>query len=351
MVTTMRSASAYTGSVLLIGWGLAAIACTGANRGVDATGVVAAADVGDHRDGPRVGTDASPSASAGKLAPQIVGDFWQVASSPDLGAYDNRPDQQVVDFAIWQAVDGSWQLWSCIRFTKVGGYTRLFYRWEGQNLTDSSWEPKGIAMMADPALGETPGGLQAPYVIRVGDTWHMFYGDWAHIGHAISTDGKAFTRVIQPDGKTGLFSEGPNTRDPMMFVAPGQYRLYYTTSAGVDFVRTSTDLRAFGPSKIVARGGSAGVDCCSAECPFVAQPVAGGDYFLFRTQRYGADAQTSVYRSPDPFDFGIDDDSRLVGRLPIAAPELIQANGRWYLAALRGDLQGIQIARLEWRTP
>jgi hypothetical protein len=50
------------------------------------------------------------------LVPQIDGDFWQVAGDPDLGKY-TTPKQQPVDFGIWQAVDGTWQLWSCIRGT------------------------------------------------------------------------------------------------------------------------------------------------------------------------------------------------------------------------------------------
>ena len=48
-----------------------------------------------------------------------------------------------MDFAIWQAEDGTWQLWSCIRQTKCGGKTRLFYRWEGKALTDADWTPRG----------------------------------------------------------------------------------------------------------------------------------------------------------------------------------------------------------------
>src|SRR5262249_53113462 len=52
-----------------------------------------------------------------RLRPVVAGNFWQVAASPDLGPYDNRPAQQPVDFAVWQAKDGTWQLWSCIRGT------------------------------------------------------------------------------------------------------------------------------------------------------------------------------------------------------------------------------------------
>src|SRR6185369_17338296 len=114
------------------------------------------------------------------LTPRLVGDWWTVAGDPDLGVLTN-PKQQPVDFGIWQAADGTWQLWSCIRGTKEPGNTRLFHRWEGAKLTDKNWKPMGIAMQADPALGETRGGLQAPYVLRHANKYYMFYGDWANI--------------------------------------------------------------------------------------------------------------------------------------------------------------------------
>jgi hypothetical protein len=59
------------------------------------------------------------------LRPEIDGDWWTVAGDPDLGDW-TRDKQQPVDFAVWQAADGSWQLWSCIRQTGCGGNTRLF---------------------------------------------------------------------------------------------------------------------------------------------------------------------------------------------------------------------------------
>jgi hypothetical protein len=74
-----------------------------------------------------------------------------------------------------------------------------------------------------------------------------------------------------------------------------------------------------------------------------------GEFFLFRTQRYGKDAQTSVYHSRDPFDFGIDNDAEhLVTTLPVAAPEIFQHEGKWFIAALLPSLKGIHVAPLEW---
>ena len=270
--------------------------------------------------------------------------WWTIGSDPDLGPLTD-PKQQPVDFGIWQAADGTWQLWSCIRHTKCGGHTRLFHRWEGQRLTDRDWSPKGIALQADPALGEAPGGLQAPFVIKADGVYHLFYGDWEHICLATSTDGKNFAR------NHALFSEaaGANTRDPMVLRAGDQYYCYYTAHPdqhGAVYCRTSPDLRNWSGSRQVAYGGAAGTTPYAAECPFVVYHQATQRYCLLRTQRYGQDAQTTVYVSPDPFDFGINDDRFRVCTLPVAAPELVLYEGTWYIAALLPGLKGIRMARL-----
>jgi hypothetical protein len=295
----------------------------------------------------------APAVSQGDagLVPLIDGDWWQVAGDPDLGEYTHAK-QQPVDFGIWRAADGTWQLWSCIRGTNCGGNTRLFYRWEGKNITDPDWEPRGIAMEADPSLGETPGGLQAPHVVQHQGQYVMAYGDWNHICFATSKDGKEFERRVGPHGKTGLFGEGEgaNTRDPMLLFTRGLWHCYYTAypnRRGYDFCRTSADLEQWSDSFVVAYGGAAGTGGCSAECPHVVEPVPGV-YFLFRTQRYGENMQTSVYRSANPRNFGIEDDSYLVGTMPIAAPEIILHEGQYYIASLVPSLKGIQIARLSW---
>ncbi len=290
--------------------------------------------------------------------PQVDGDFWQIAGDPDLGKYAS-PKQQPVDFGIWQAADGTWQLWSCIRYTAAPGKTRLFYRWQANKLTDKDWTPMGIAMMADPNFGETEDGLQAPFVIKEGSDYYMFYGEWEHIAMAKSNDGKTFARQLMPDGKSGMFGEGAgtNTRDPMVIKIRSLYYLYYTAAPdhhGADFVRTSKDLMHWSGSQKVAFGGSAGDGPSSAECPFVYYDETSGYYYLLRNQYYGhnshngQDAQFKVYRSKDPLDFGKDSDRDLVETMPYAAPEIIKSEGQTYLAVLLPDLKGIQIAKLKW---
>jgi len=286
-----------------------------------------------------------------RLVPRIDGEWWTVAGDPDLGPLTD-PNQQPVDFAIWEAADGTWQLWSCIRRTKCGGKTRLLHRWEGRRLTDANWKPMGIAMQADPTVGETSGGLQAPFVFQAGGVYNMAYGDWENICLATSKNGKTLQRRVNDNGRTGMFGEGPgnNTRDPMVIRIADLWHCYYTAypnRKGAVYCRTSADLKKWSDSKIVAFGGRAGTSPFSAECPFVAEK--DGYYYLFRTQRYGMNAQTSVYRSKNPMDFGVENDKYFVCTLDVAAPEIVLHEGQYYIAALLPNLKGIQVARLLWK--
>jgi len=284
------------------------------------------------------------------VVPEVDGEFWQVAGDPDLGAFTTAK-QQPVDFSIWQATDGTWQLWSCIRGTAIGGKTRLFYRWQGERITDRDWKPMGIAMMADPAFGETEGGLQAPHVVKVGGVYKMVYGDWENICLAESVDGETLARQLMPNGKAGMFTEGTGTRDPMVLRIGDLFYCYYTANPdrlGADYVRTSKDLRNWSSSRKVAFGGAAGTGPSSAECPFVYYHKGSDYYYLFRTQHYGENAQLSVYRSKDPKDFGVGNDQYLVGTMPYAAPEIVEDQGQLYIAVLLPSLKGIQVAKLKW---
>ena len=307
-------------------------------------------------------TTESPEARVVAI-PQIEGNWWQIAGNPDLDELTSE-NQQPVDFGIWQAADGSWQLWSCIRKTREEGNTRLFYRWEGQSLSDTLWQPMGIAMRADTTLGETAGGMQAPYVIRENGEYLMFYGDWQRICLARSEDGKNFTRDIR-DGSPALFGDPAetNTRDAMVTRIDDRWYCYYTAhpdNEGAVYLRTSENLYDWSDSQIVAYGGEAAGkgngQFWLAECPHVIQPAADAPYYLFRTQSYGRvidgklekAQKTSVYASPYPTNFGIDNDQYFVDSLEVAAPEIFQHEGQWYIASLRADLQGIQLARLQW---
>ena len=98
---------------------------------------------------------------------------------------------------------------------------------------------------------------------------------------------------------------------------------------------------------VVVFEGRAGTNPYSAECLHVVRLKNREEFYLFRTQRYGQDPQTSVYCSKNPLDFGINDDRCFVCTLPVAAPEIILHNDNFYIASLRDDLKGIKIARLK----
>ena len=180
----------------------------------------------------------------------------------------------------------------------------------------------------------------------------MFYGDWQHIALAEGDDGKLFRRRLNRAGTVGLFDEGPgsNTRDAMVLPVGETLYCYYTAhpeGRGAVYCRVSEgDPTRWGDSTKVAFGGRSGTEFYSAECPHVV--FLDGSYYLFRTQRYGEDALTNVYRSEDPLDFGVEDDRFFVGTLPVAAPEIILHEGDYYIAALNPGLDGIRIARLRW---
>ena len=287
------------------------------------------------------------------LKPRIEAEWRQIAGQPDLGDLTGE-NQQPVDFAIWRAADRTWQLWSCIRGTKESGHTRLFHRWESASITDANWKPMGIAMHADPTVGESAGGLQAPYVFKTGDRFVMFYGDWTHICMATSHDGKQFSRMTDLADKTGMFGEAAdaNTRDPMVIRAGKRWICYYTAfpgRKGAVFARTSEDLRKWSEPRIVSSGGRGGDGPFSAECPHVVERQ--GMYYLFRTERYGANNLTHVYRSGDPLNFGHDEDDKYwCASLPVAAPEVVLDGRSEYIAALNLGLNGIRIARLRWES-
>lgn len=291
----------------------------------------------------------------------VIDSEWQnITNMPDLGDY-NSDRQQPVDFGVWKAKDGTWQLWSCIKSTKIGGNTRLFYRWEGKSLTDTAWQPKGIAMVADTTLGETEGGLQAPYVFEENGIYYMFYGDWNRICLATSEDGKEFTRELNENGTPALFS-GPlyNTRDAMVLKISDTYYCYYSAHnehddktfgpQGAIYCRTSKDMKKWSDAVVVSRGGMPLEEtnwyAGDIECPFVVK--INDNYVLFRNQLYGRYSLNTQYSSPNPLDFGDDDDRYMVGQLHVAAPEIIKEGGQYYIVSLKRSLDGMRIAKLRF---
>ncbi|MGH7946231.1 MAG: hypothetical protein ACREF9_14650, partial [Opitutaceae bacterium] len=194
----------------------------------------------------------------------------------------------------------------------------------------------------------------------VKDRYYMFYGDWLRICLATSADGKTFTRFRNQRGQPDLFT-GPlhQTRDAMVLKIGDLYYCYYTghrkgeTYQSAIFCRTSHDLETWSEPMMVSAGGVAATQTNwfggDAECPFVVQKDEL--FYLFRNQVYGPKHLNTQYRSANPLSFGVGDDRYRIGTLAVAAPEIVVHEGQYYIAALRADLKGIQIARMKWTKP
>ena len=131
------------------------------------------------------------------------------------------------------------------------------------------------------------------------------------------------------------------------------YYLYYTANpggVGAIYARTSTDLRSWSESTIVSSGGSAGSDWLDAEVPVVLFLAAAPAFDLVGPpSRPGAQRMgTSVYRTTDPLDFGVDNDRYLVTTLPSEATWIVNEGDDYYIAAVMPGLQGYRVSRLKW---
>jgi hypothetical protein len=309
-----------------------------------------------------------------KLRPVLEGDSWLIGANPaDLGRLqgnitpgENYKGQEVVDHHIWRDGKGNWRLWACIRKTAVG---RLFYGWVSPELERSPWKPLGAMMRRNKTAGESladRGGrflgevLQSPFVIRTNGRYYMFYGGgYADSGSylklssiclAISEDGVSFSRHENRFGESVLFY-GPGTaRDPCLLEIGDTWHLYYAgNETGFPlhkhYVRTSSDLVNWSASREVVWGGTPGTHMSSTECPHVVRRQ--GYYYLFRTENY-AKGRTYVYRSEDPYDFGLNDDKCLIGQIDVAAPEIIVDGDKEYISSNKHIVEGAHLFRLRW---
>jgi hypothetical protein len=281
---------------------------------------------------------ATPTWNTKVPVPRIIGSWWRAApNSPDLEQYDNGDQDNACDFTLFQAKDATWQLISCIRSTKHPGRTRLFYRWEAENITDTDWTPKGIFATSRPEApyGEVQGRMQAPHCFLLNGTYHLFYNSaGAHL--MTSHDGKQFERTPNHAGSYQHFPMGRDVYVLNNIDVDGKWYAYYTNNKPGMAVKSATDL--MGPwseeEKQVLHHGF-------FESPFVQRYA--GRYYLF--------APCKVFVSRDPLDF----DKPLLTNLydengsGKAAIEIVQdKQSEWYIA---GYGKGVYIAPLEWDHP
>lgn len=285
--------------------------------------------------------------------PRLAGPWIRLTDRPPLERWGTEKAEPV-DFTIFRARDGRWQLISCIRNTSHPGRGRLLYRWSHDTLAAPGWRADGIFLESRTEIGNVEGLMQAPHCVLEGGRYHLFYNSGgAHL--MTSEDGLRFTPHRGPDGPV-LFKMG---RDVMVFddrARHGRWIAYYTavqpglnprTRDHTVKVRTAPALTGPWSAEEIDVGTPTeppeGYLFAYAESPFVL--ARDGWYFRFE--------QMIVYASRDPLQWSGPPVANLIPRDPMRylAPEIIADGDREYIAAYgwRGNNpRGIFLAPLEW---
>lgn len=161
--------------------------------------------------------------SAAPLTPRLAGPWIKIAGRPPLERWAS-PKAEPVDFTVFQADDGTWQLIACVRHTTHPGNSRLLYRWSSRELTARDWKPEGIFLSSRADWDHREGHLQAPFHVKDAGTHHLFYNsNGAHL--LTGPDGLAWN----PHGTTAVFPMG---RDLCLLddrARSGNWIAYYTS--------------------------------------------------------------------------------------------------------------------------
>jgi hypothetical protein len=297
----------------------------------------------------------APAMAANAPTPRLARPWIRLAAPPVLERHA-KPGAQAVDFTIFQAGDGTWQLVSCIRGTAVPGGGRLLYRWESARLTDADWTPKGIFREADPALGHREGSLQAPHCVRDGDRWWMFCNSNG-ARCLTSGDGRTFAWATG-DGGSGKFFD--MARDVMLLdhrpvdgrwyafftdIQPGRYpqRKDHTVC-----VRTAERLDGVWSQKadVGVLTAPEAIDpryaFAEAESPFVL--ARKGWYYRWEQMDVHLSATLAPWTAAGRVELVPGD------RHAYLSPEVVECDGTTYLAAYSysDGRSGIYLAALAW---
>lgn len=215
--------------------------------------------------------------------------------------------------------------------------------------------------------------MWAPYAIFKDDnTCYMYYAHYFH-NEGDPYDGAwQQERVLQSDGtldnwtplnhpdlvEGNIAFQETSDRDACIFFDDdlNQYMFYYAASSATESLinlRTSTDLIHWSQPTTVLAGPPA-PEFRAPESPFIMKKF--GLYYMFISGfDYG---RCAVYASKNPYSFG-DAQTAKIGEINAHAPEIVQENGKDYMASAAisltygsapayTDLTGVYIQELKW---
>lgn len=265
--------------------------------------------------------------------PRLDGPWRRIAAPPKLERFASG-QEQTVDFTIFRSKDGAWHLVSCVRKTAHPGGGRLLYRWESKDLEAPDWEPKGIFLSSDAALGHREGMLQAPHAVVEDGVWWILYNSGG--ARALtSPDGRSFSPrpgKLFDMGRDGQLFDN-RARDGLWYafftdIRPGKYperkdhTVSFRTAPKLEgpWSGEKTDVGVLSPAP-------AGYLFAYAESPFV--HFQGGRYWRFE--------QLNVYGSKELGRWSGPPAASLHRRDPLEflSPEVVEHEGRTWIAAYK----------------
>lgn len=239
------------------------------------------------------------------------------------------------------------------------GAERALFHASGPGLETSSWVEYAPALLADPTQGER--FLWAPHIVRDKGLYWMVYAGGAlpklgmsdpeasdHFGIflAWSSDLATWTRyALNP-----LFEDPGHARDPMLLRVQESWLLYYTRTVrqsdrrSAVFVRRSPDLLHWSGAQCVHIQDTPADFGRDAESPFVV--AYRGCYYLFICRAAAGYRDTRVYVSETPLAF-----SQEIAQLPVHAAEVVKNGEGWFITDTGWDKDGLYAAPLEWAQP
>ena len=295
-------------------------------------------------------SNADAASTGTALTPRLDGPWIKLVGRPELERWAT-PKVEPVDFTVFQADDGRWQLIACVRHTSHPGKGRLLYRWSSDRLTATEWRGDGIFLESSDTMNHTEGLLQAPFHVHDGNRHHLFYNSrGAHL--LTSPDGLAWT----PHGDRAVFPMG---RDVCILddrAQSGRWIAYYTSpEPGINPATRDHTIRARTSTSLTGPWSEDAV-----EIPPRMPPARGYTFvfaesplFVYRQGYYYRFEQMHVFRSTDPLVWNDEPVANLLPQNPIRllAPEIVSHEGRDYLLAyqwLNNDERGVFLAPLAW---
>jgi len=280
---------------------------------------------------------------------------WCIAArSPSDYEWDNGDKDEICDFTIFQADDGTWQLIACVRKTTFPGFTRMLYQWETTNFFSTHWTEKGVLLTTEdgPAgINYAEGTLQAPHMVKDGDLYYMIYNS-ANAHLMVSTNGKDWAHQKNSDGGYTLFKMNKG-RDVMLMDNRKVDGLWYAVYCGKSdwkdqggnavYCHTASDiLGPWSDGEVIAKRDH----WRDVESPFLMERK-GWYYLILQDEVLVQPAADKYFERP----IFVDMDTYRASPRCGYAPEIIShPSGQDYIAAYRGRSEpGIEIRPLYWK--